>query len=44
VRNHSGKTLNNLVLAAVEYWSAYGLRKEVLSDICDQVFGLRVGS
>ena len=40
VRNHSGATLRNLVLAAIEYWSAYGLRKEVLSDICVQVFGL----
>ena len=39
-RNHSGATLRNLVVAAIEYWSAYGLRTEVLSDICVQVFGL----
>jgi len=39
-RNHSGATLRNLVIAAIEYWSAYGLRTEVLSDICVQVFGL----
>jgi hypothetical protein len=41
-RNHSGATLRNLVVAAVEYWSAYGLRTEVLSDICRQVFGLEM--
>jgi len=41
-RNHSDATLHNLALAAVEYWSAYGLRTEVLSDICVQVFGLKV--
>jgi hypothetical protein len=41
-RNHSGATLRNLVVAAIEYWSAYGLRTEVLSDICVQVFGLKV--
>jgi len=41
-RNHTGATLRNLVLAAIEYWSAYGLRNEVLSDICTNVFGLKV--
>jgi hypothetical protein len=40
VRNHSGATLRNLVLAAIEYWTAYGLRPEALSDIGVRVFGL----
>lgn len=30
------------LLAAIEYWSAYGLRREVLSDIYVRVFGLYV--
>ena len=42
VRNHSGRTLNSLALAAIEYWQAYGLRKEVLSAICANVFALDV--
>ena len=40
VRNHSGATLRTLVLAAIEYWQAYGLRRDVLFDICLKVFGL----
>jgi len=40
VRNHSGATLRNLVLAAIEYWTAYGLRPEVLREICRKVFAL----
>ena len=40
VRNHSGKTLNNLALAAIEYWQAYGLRSDILREICRQVFKL----
>jgi hypothetical protein len=43
VRNHAGATLRNLVLAAIEYWSAYGLRPEVLREICRKVFGLGLG-
>jgi hypothetical protein len=39
-RQHSGAALRNLVLAAIEYWSAYGLHTDVLIDICVQVFGL----
>ena len=42
VRNHSGKTLNNLALAAIEYWQAYGLRSDVLREICRKVFALEV--
>lgn len=40
VRNHSGATLRNLVLAAIDYWTAYGLRPEVLREICRTVFNL----
>ena len=39
-REHSGETLRLHAASAVEYWSAYGLRSEVLSGICVQVFGL----
>ncbi len=42
VRNHSGATLRNLVLAAIEYWSAYGLKPDVLKDICRAVFALEL--
>lgn len=42
VRNHSGRMLNNLALAAIEHWSAYGLRPDVLRYICESVFGLKV--
>ena len=41
VRNHSGATLRNLVLAAIDYWCAYGLRVDVLRDVCLRVFGLK---
>ena len=40
VRNHSGATLRNLVLAAIEYWTAYGLRQDLLKEICKNVFSL----
>jgi len=33
-RNHSGVTLRDLVIAAIDYWSARCLRSEVPSDIC----------
>ena len=39
-RQHSGETLHQFASAAVDYWTAYGLRSDVLSDICVQVFGL----
>ena len=41
-RNHTGATLRNLTLAAMDYWSAYGLRPEVLGEICKKVFALEV--
>ena len=41
-RNYSGGALRNLALAAVEYWSAYGLRTDVLKEICKNVFSLEV--
>ena len=41
-RKHSGRTLRNLVTAAVYYWSSYGLRRKVLVDICRQLFGLEM--
>jgi hypothetical protein len=43
-RNHAGATLRNLVLAAIEYWSAYGLRPEVLREICKKVLALDLDS
>jgi hypothetical protein len=42
VRNHSGATLHNLILAAIDYWCAYGLRRHVLEQICRQVFGVEL--
>jgi hypothetical protein len=39
-RQHAGETLHQLALAAIDYWTSYGLRSDVLSDICVQVFGL----
>ena len=44
VRNHSAATLRNLVLAAIEYWTAYGLRPDVLKEICQRVFALDLGN
>lgn len=41
-RKHSGRTLRNLVTAAVEYWSSYGLRRKVLVDICRRLFGFEM--
>lgn len=43
-RNHTGATLRNLVLAAIEYWTAYGLRPDVLKAICEQVFRLEISA
>ena len=40
---HLGETLLNHASSAVDYWSAYGLRPEVLREICETVFGLEVG-
>jgi hypothetical protein len=39
-RQHSGETLRQLASAAIDYWTSYGLRPEVLAAICEQVFGL----
>ena len=40
IRNHSGTTLLSLAQSAVDYWTAYGLKPEVLARICKEVFGL----
>jgi hypothetical protein len=42
-RQHSGETLRQLASAAIDYWTSYGLRPEVLNGICKQVFALEVG-
>jgi hypothetical protein len=39
-RQHSGETLHQLAASAVDYWSAYGLRPEVLRAIAGTVFSL----
>ena len=39
-RQHSGETLRQLASAATDYWTAYGLRPEVLKEICRGVFNL----
>ena len=39
-RQHSGETLRQLAAAATDYWTAYGLRPEVLKEICRGVFNL----
>ncbi len=41
-RQHSGETLRNLASTAIDYWTSYGLRPEVLKEICKQVFALEV--
>ena len=41
-RQHSGETLRQLASAAIDYWTSYGLRPEVLKEICKQVFALEV--
>ncbi len=41
-RQHSGETLRQLASAATDYWTAYGLRPEVLREICRTVFNLEV--
>lgn len=38
----SGHDPVQYLLAAVEYWSAYGLRPDVLREVCRAVFGLDV--
>jgi hypothetical protein len=42
IRMNSAETLRSLVRSAVDYWTACGLRPEVLSAICLQVFGLEL--
>ena len=39
-RQHAGETLRQLASAAIDYWTSYGLRPDVLAAICDRVFGL----
>jgi len=43
-RQHSGETLRSLAASAVDYWSAYGLRPEVLRAIAGTVFSLDLPS
>ncbi len=40
IRENSGATLRLRATEALDYWTAYGLRPEVLSAICETVFGL----
>lgn len=42
IRQHSGTTLLTLARSAIDYWTAYGLRPDVLSAICETVFGLKM--
>ena len=39
-RQHSGETLRQLAWVAIGYWTAYGLRQEVLRAIVATVFSL----
>ncbi len=39
-RQHSGETLRQLASAATDYWTAYGLRPEVLRAITANVFNI----
>ena len=39
-RQHSGETLRNLASTAIDYWTSYGLRPDVLKEICRTVFNL----
>ncbi len=39
-RQHSGETLRSLAASAVDYWSAYGLKPDVLRAITETVFSL----
>jgi hypothetical protein len=41
-RDYSGESLRLRVLDAVLRWKCYGCRPEVLTEICKQVFALRV--
>jgi hypothetical protein len=41
-RQHSGETLRQLASAAIGYWTSYGLRPDVLKEICKNVFSLEV--
>jgi len=43
-RQHSGETLRQLASAAIDYWTSYGLRPEVLKAICEQVFRLEISA
>jgi len=39
-REYSGDTLRARVLDAIQRWQSYGCKPEVLTAICEQVFGL----
>ena len=41
-RDYSGESLRLRVLDAIERWSSYGCKADVLMTICEQVFGLRL--
>jgi hypothetical protein len=41
-RQHAGETLRQLASAATDYRTSYGLRPEVLNEICKHVFALEV--
>ena len=42
-RDYSGESLRLMVNDAIERWSSYGCKPEVLKTICRQVFALEVG-
>lgn len=42
-REREDETLRHLARSAIGYWTAYGLRPDVISTICEQVFDLTVG-
>jgi hypothetical protein len=42
-REYSGETLRARILDAIQRWTCYGCRPEVLKEICKQVFKLEVG-
>ena len=41
-RDYSGESLRLMVSDAIQRWTSYGCSPEVLSEICEQVFGLRM--
>jgi hypothetical protein len=43
-RQHTGETLRQLATTAIDYWTSYGLRPEVLRAIAGTVFSLDLPS